>query len=425
LDGETGAGIAAARIHEGLLARGVVSRFCVANPVVGLKNAFTPAITILGRAARRGQHALDRWMLRHAAAGYDYVLSTGAYGLDIGKIVRAERPDIVQLHWIGGNTFRLSSMANVDIPIVWRLSDQWPFCGVQHLEPDPDTYIYAPRAVSWFDRSRGVSEYVRHAKQASYAKVASLTLACPSRWLVSETKRSALLGQRPIELIPTSCDTDAFSIKDRNACRTALGLSPDKHIVLVGATSMATRWKGPDLFVEAIQRLSARSDDPRPLQVISFGKVAFDAGLLSRPVEVTHLGQIKDRRLMSILYGAADVFAAPSRMENLSNAVLEALACGTPVVAFAIGGMPDMIDHQVNGFLAAPFETSEFANGLRFTLQQRDRSDIRTACRQKVLNSFSREQEIERYVALYRRLLSARAVTQGSRQPSPAGASAG
>jgi glycosyltransferase involved in cell wall biosynthesis len=403
----------------------VESRFCVANPVVGLKNAFTPPITILGRAARRGQHALDRWMLRHAAAGYDYVLSTGACGFDIGKIVRAERPDIVQLHWIGGKTFRLWSMANVDIPIVWRLSDQWPFCGVQHLEPDPNTYVNAPRAVSWFNRRREVSEYVRHAKQGSYAKVASLTLACPSRWLASETKRSALLGQRPIELIPTSCDTDAFSIKDRNVCRTALGLSPRKHIVLVGATSMATRWKGPDLFVEAIQRLSAESSDPRPLQVISFGKDAFDARLLSGPVEVTHLGPIKDRRLMSILYGAADVFAAPSRMENLSNAVLEALACGTPVVAFAIGGMPDMIDHQVNGFLAPPFETSEFAEGLRFTLQQRDRSDIRAACRQKVLNSFSREQEIERYVALYRRLLSARAVTQGSRQPSPAGASAG
>src|SRR5262249_33105401 len=148
LDGETGAGIAAARIHEGLLARGVQSRFCVANPVVGLNNAFTPHITTFGRAARRACHAWDRWMLPYAAAG-DYVLSTGACGFDIGAIVARERPDIVQLHWIGGNTFRLSSMANVDVPAVWRLSDQWPFCGVQHLEPDPETYVNAPRPVSW------------------------------------------------------------------------------------------------------------------------------------------------------------------------------------------------------------------------------------------------------------------------------------
>ena len=424
MDGETGAGIAAARIHEGLLAQGVQSRFCVAHPSAGLKNAFTPGITTLGRAARRACHALDKWTLRYAAAGYDYVLSTGACGFDIGNIVRAERPDIVQLHWIGGNAFRLSSIANINVPIVWRLSDQWPFCGVQHLEPDPSTYTSAPRPVSWFQQRTQVSEYVREKKQAIYAKVAHLTLACPSRWLAAETKRSALLGRRSIELIPTSCDTHLFSIKDRNACRAALGLSPDKRIVLLGATSMATKLKGPDLFVEAIGRLS-RESPGLPLQIVSFGKDPFDATSLSGLSEVTHLGQVKDRRLMSILYGAADVFAAPSRMENLSNAVLEALACGTPVVAFAIGGMPDMIDHEGNGFLARPFETSEFANGLRFALQQRDRPDIRLSCRKKVLDSFSREQEIERYLALYRRLLSTQAAIQENRASSPARASIG
>jgi glycosyltransferase involved in cell wall biosynthesis len=238
--------------------------------------------------------------------------------------------------------------------------------------------------------------------------------------LASETKSSALLGRRPIELVPTSCDTDLFSIKDRKACRTALGFSPDNFIVLAGATSMATRWKGPDLFVEAIGRLRNAAPDLFPLQIVTFGKDPFDASSLGGQVEVIHLGQIKDRRLMSILYGAADVFAAPSRMENLSNAVLEALACGTPVVAFAIGGMPDMIDHQINGFLAAPFDTQEFANGLRFALFQRDRSDTRLACRQKVLDSFSREQEIDQYIALYRRLLSTQAAPQETRVSAPA-----
>ena len=95
------------------------------------------------------------------------------------------------------------------------------------------------------------------------------------------------------------------------------------------------------------------------------------------------------------------------------------------MVAFAIGGMPDMIDHQVNGFLATPFETSEFADGLRVALGQRGRSDIRFACRKKVLDSFSREQEIERYLALYGRVLSTQAAPQGSRASAPARASAG
>jgi len=364
-------------------------------------------------------------MLGHAAAGYDYVLSTGACGFDIGEIVRAERPDIVQLHWIAGNTFRLSSIANIASPIVWRLSDQWPFCGVQHLEPDPNTYTNPPRPVNWIQRRTHISEHVRNRKQTIYAGVKNITLACPSRWLASETKRSALLRERPVELIPTSCDTDVFAIKNRVACRAALGLSPDKRVILIGATSMATKWKGPDLFVESIARLCSTSVDLLHVQIVTFGKDPFDAGSLGGGVDVTHLGQIKDRRLMSILYGAADVFAAPSRMENLSNAVLEALACGTPVVAFAIGGMPDMIDHQVNGFLARPFETSDFANGLRFALQKRERPEIRAVCRQKVLNGFSREQEIERYMSLYGRLLSTQPAPQESRASAPARASAG
>jgi glycosyltransferase involved in cell wall biosynthesis len=346
-------------------------------------------------------------MLQVQLKGYDYVLSTGACGFDIRKIMDDERPDIVQLHWIGGSAFRLTSLEGIRIPVVWRLSDQWAFCGVQHLEPDPSTYSRpAPRRANWFSRRKNISEHVRHSKWVTYNTIDNLVLVCPSHWLASETRRSALLGNRPVELIPTSCDTELFSPKDRNACRAALGLSADKHIVLVGATSMGTHWKGLDLFVAAMEQLSAGNPDGRALEVLTFGQDPFDVPQLKGSVDVSHLGPIRDRRLMSILYCAADVFAAPSRMENLSNAVLESLACGTPVVAFDIGGMPDMIDHKMNGYLAAPFSTADFAGGIRWALDQREREGVRVTCRQKVLNGFSVEQEIGRYIALYERLAS-------------------
>lgn len=347
-------------------------------------------------------------MLQALSTGYDYVLSTGACGFDIGKIVGQEHPDVVQLHWIGGNAFRVASLSGIRIPVVWRLSDQWPFCGVQHLEPDPLAYSEAPvRSANWMRRRTKLSEHVRYRKWATYTTIDNLNLVSPSRWLASETRRSALLGNRPVELIPTSCDTLLFSPKDRSACRAALGFSPDKHIILVGATAMGTRWKGLDLFVEAVAQLSKAPPDGRALEIVTFGKDPFEAPELKGLVDVLHLGTIRDRRLMSILYSAADVFAAPSRMENLSNAVLESLACGTPVVAFNVGGMPDMIDHKVNGFLGAPFSTTEFAGGIRWGLNQRGREEVRVACRRKVLDGFSLEQEIDRYIALYERLTSA------------------
>jgi glycosyltransferase involved in cell wall biosynthesis len=419
LDGQTGAGIAAARIHEGLLARGIDSRFCVAHPIAGAPHSFTPEISLPGRARRRLEHRWDRWLLRRVSAGYDYVLSTGRCGFDIGRIVAREQPDIVQLHWIGGNSFRLSSLAGIDKPIVWRLSDQWPFCGVQHLEPNAAAYVTPPaKARLAHDPGAGISERVRWQKAKIYKRLDELVLVCPSRWLAAEAKRSALLGDRRVELIPTSCDTDMFSPRGRGACRSALGLPPGSFILLVGATTMETRWKGADLFVDAVSRFCAATPH-QSAHIAAFGKSRLEAAQLSSTVGITHFGPISDRRLMSILYNAADAFCAPSRMENLANTVLESLACGTPVIAFAIGGMPDMIDHGVNGYIAAPFDTADYANGIAWMLAHRGGADLRNSCRVKITTRFSLDQEIGGYHRLYQSLCESRVPKRGRLTSSP------
>jgi glycosyltransferase involved in cell wall biosynthesis len=409
LDGQTGAGIAAARIHEGLRARGVKSLFCVAYPSAGLEGAFTPKVTIPARVGRIVSRAANDWIVRRHLRSCDYVLSTGFVGFDVHKIVDRERPDILQLHWIGGNSFRLGSLFGIRVPVVWRLSDMWPFCGLEHLQPDARKYVALPReATTWRHPHLDLSEHVRRRKRAIYRSIRELRLVCPSRWLASEAKRSALLGGREIELIPTSCDTGLFSPKAQSACREVLGLSPDKFVVLVGATSMGTRWKGLDLLVEAMTKIVRKPSDRSSagIQILTFGKDPFAALNLSGLASIVHMDQVRDRRLMPIIYNSADVFVAPSRMENLANTVLESLSCGTPVVAFDIGGMPDMIDHLINGFLVSPFDTSNLAEGIQWAIDQRGNEKIREAARNKVLREFSLEGEIDRYVNLYGRLLA-------------------
>lgn len=407
-DGLTGAGSAAARIHEGLLARGVQSRFCAVSQFVGLNSAFSPRVTLPGRVARKLRRTLDDFLIQRVAKQYDYLLSTGACGYDIRKIVEQTQPDIVQLHLIGFHTFRLATLSGISTPVVWRFPDQWAFCGIAHYEPDPEKYIAPPpRAPSWLRPWTNLSEHVRYRKLTTYNKIEQLVAVCPSRWLAAEAKRSALFGHRPVELIPTSCDAELFAPRDRIACRSALGLAPDTPIVLVGAGSLELRSKGMDLFIDAVKKMFAQGATSSPFQIVTFGKDAFAPALLPF-ASVRHLGHLTDRRLLSIIYNAADVFAAPSRVENLANTVLESLACGTPVVAFDIGGMPDAIDHKSNGYLAAPFDTAAFAEGIQWCLAQRDRNEIRIACRAKVLTAFSRDQETDRYISLYERLLSAR-----------------
>lgn len=400
LDGQTGAGVAAARIHEGLRARGVQSRFCLATRVAGTPESFTPPVSLAGRLARALATHIDDRLMHQDRSGDDYILSSGYTGFDMARIVEREAPDVVQLHWIAGGTFRLSSLKGLRRPTVWRLSDQWPFCGVQHLEPDPARYTTPPTGES-------LSERVRRHKLSIYRSIPSMTLACPSRWMLAEAGRSVLLGDRPAELIATSCDTTVFAPKDLAACRQVLGLSADEAIVLVGATSLGTRWKGLDLFIEAMQ-LVGPSTGGRPVRIVTFGQDVFAASALDGQIPIQHMGPVKDRRLMAMLYSAADVYAAPSRMENLSNAVLEALACGAPVVAFSIGGMPDMIEHQVNGALAAPYDVRQMADGLSWALTQPRRGPARDAARRKILREFSLEREIDQYIDLYRRLTASR-----------------
>lgn len=406
-DGQTGAGFAAARLHLGLLARGIDSRLCVAFPRAGLPQSFTPQSTLAGRAELAMRRAAsDRLIAR--CGGDDYVLSTGIAGHDIRRVVRDERPDLVQLHWFGGNSFRLASLRGLDVPVVWRLSDMWPFCGLDHLQPDPLQYTSAPGTLAGTGRI-AVSEWVRRRKADVYGTLRDLTLAAPCRWMHAEARRSALLAGRPIERIATGCDTNLFRPRDRASCRDVLGLARDRALVLVGATSMGTRWKGLDLFVAAMARLAAEWGVGEPaLEIVAFGADTGALSALNARVPVHHLGAVCDHRLMAALYNAADVVVAPSRMETLANTVLEALACGTPAVAFDIGGMPDMIDHRENGFLATPGDVARLTAGIRWALSRRDDGAVREAARRKVLAEFTTAQEMDRYLALYERLVTRR-----------------
>jgi glycosyltransferase involved in cell wall biosynthesis len=413
-DGEFGAAIAAARIHAGLRARGLVSRFCVTDPLVGLEGAFSPTVTsnLVDRAEEVARRVMDRWLVRRysgGSPGYQSVLSTGIVGFDIRKIVARERPDILQLHWIGGDSFRLGSLSGVRVPVVWRLPDMWPICGLEHYEPDSQRYVEPPRwgihlSQPFFDSS----EFVRYHKQAIYRTIGQMRIVCASRWLMSEVKRSALLGSRDVSQIPTGCDTTLFSPKDRSACRKRLEMSLDKFVVLVGATNMRLHWKGFDLFVDAMAQVARNRESGSAvgLHVASVGEDPFEAPELNALVSIEHFGRVKDRQLMSVLYNAADVFVAPSRMENLSNAVLESLSCGTAVVAFDVGGMRDAIEHKRNGFLASPFDTSRLAEGIRWAINRRNDEEIRDAARHKIQKEFSLKSEIDQFIDLYTRLIA-------------------
>jgi glycosyltransferase involved in cell wall biosynthesis len=134
--------------------------------------------------------------------------------------------------------------------------------------------------------------------------------------------------------------------------------------------------------------------------------VIFGASQPENPPEfgfkVHYLGTLNDDLLLALVYSAADVFVQPSTQENLANTVMEAIACGTPCVAFDIGGMPDMIEHQKNGYLAQPYQIDDLARGIAWVLENQERHQkLSYRAREKAEQEFTLEIQARRYWSLF------------------------
>jgi len=237
-------------------------------------------------------------------------------------------------------------------------------------------------------------------KRSAYRGL-QLHVIAPSRWLAREAQASALLRTCPVHVIPNGLDLDEYRPLDRLRARELLRLPPDRKLVLFGATGGTSEArKGFSSLQSALVRLAAEWHGQ------ALTAVVFGASTPAQPVEIgmpaIYMGSLRDDLTLALLYNAADVFVAPSLQENLSNTVMEALSCGTPCVAFDIGGMPDMIEHGRNGYLARPFDAADLAAGVRWTLEEPARwRELSARARAKVVEDFEIERVARRHLELY------------------------
>jgi len=203
--------------------------------------------------------------------------------------------------------------------------------------------------------------------------------------------------------IPTGVDVTIFRPENgRAAARSSLGLPTDRKLILFGGWGATTdSRKGFSHLKTALDALSASSPGVAATLVV-FGNSP-DAHIGDElPFPVISVGRVHEEAKLAKIYAAADVFVAPSSEDNLPNTVLEALACGTPVVAFAAGGIPDAVEHRENGFLASPQAGGELGAGIAWTLADEQRLDrLRIAARETALARFDLAACAWRYIELF------------------------
>jgi glycosyltransferase involved in cell wall biosynthesis len=204
-----------------------------------------------------------------------------------------------------------------------------------------------------------ISTWVFNRKMKSFSLKKDIVIVCPSRWMYQCSTKSALMSRFPHFIIPNTIDVELFRPMDKIKAREILQLPPDKKIVLFGGLSaLSDPRKGFHFLMRALSNITYEN-----VVIAVFGTRELKETTLGR-FKLMNLGHITNDEKLVVAYNSADMVVVPSTQENLSNVIMESLSCGVPVVAFNIGGNPDMIEHTKNGYLATPYDTVELTRGI-------------------------------------------------------------
>jgi glycosyltransferase involved in cell wall biosynthesis len=308
---------------------------------------------------------------------------------------------VINLHWTCRAMLRIEDLPRISKPIVWTLHDMWPFTGGCHCDVGCTRYEAQCGNCPVLGRSgeADLSRRVWSRKHKAYAE-ADITLVAPSRWMAAKARKSRLFRDRNIHVIFNGLDLDIFKPVDRQQARRNLHLPEARLLLLFGAMdSIVIPGKGFDLLAAALAKLPASWQ--RRIDLVVFGATGPGETKLG-DFKSHFLGYVYDDRRLAEIYASADAMVTPSRQDNLPCTVSESLACGTPVVAFDVGGIPEMIEHKVSGYLAEAFDTDDLARGIEYVLEQQQLNDqMHKAARKRAVENFSDREMSQKYMSLY------------------------
>lgn len=394
-------------LHRAMMENGIDSRM-----LVGRKYSDDAEITELRepfhRVIAKLRGDLDVLPLRRYRKTDESFWSVGWLPNRVDRAVAEHAPDVVHVHWTGGGFMSVRSMHDLPYPVVWTLRDMWAFTGGCHYTAGCERYAEACGACPQLqsDKRDDLSRDMWHRKAAAWQHM-DLSLVPISSWLADCVRDSRMFGDETrVEVIPNGIDTSVFRPFDRAASKAEWQLPDHKRHVLfgaVGATDDAR--KGFHHIVEAVRILS-NSGWSDTIELVVFGGAASDE-LAETGLPIRSVGNIDDDNALAKLYSACDVMVVPSEQEAFGKTLVEAMACSTPVVAFACGGPLDIVEHQRSGFLAEPFSARSLADGIVWCVEKDDRkARLGRYARTCAEREFDIHAVADRYCSLYQQILS-------------------
>lgn len=381
---------------------------------------YTRHDTPAGLQAGNGQwnfvmERLGVWLHESLRLRHLWAIDPATHGTDITQLSEFQEADIIHLHWINQGMLSLQGLEQLrrsGKPIVWTMHDMWPFTGVCH---------HADECLAWQDGTacahcRFNSRLARRTyerKQALYDMEGQpITFVACSHWLADKAQSAPLLRRHRVTAIPNPIDVHFYRplehevgehgggvltvAPSREALRQRLGLPADRRLILFIAYKATDPNKGLNYLLDATRDMDA--------DLVIVGRCESSPSSAGRQGRLYIRGLVNDRHEVRSLYQACDVLAMPTLKDNLPNTIVEAMACGLPCVGFSIGGLPEMIDHMGNGYLANYLDTADLRRGLD-TILAADRRTMQSAARLKAIQTYSEASVASRYTHLYEECL--------------------
>ncbi|WP_429051450.1 glycosyltransferase [Aeromonas veronii] len=396
LDG--GAARAAFRLHQAQRSQGLDSHMLVINKCSD--DPFVHTISGMRQLRIKLASALSRLLLRcqKTPNPVHHSLNLFPSGLlrEIDKLV----PDVVNLHWLGGEMLSVGEIGRIRQPVVWTLHDMWAFSGAEHYDDDKPSQRYQMgyHRESRHEQHGGLDldrwTYLR--KQKAWAGK-SFQIVTPSHWLADCVRQSTLFAGLPVSVVSNCIDHNVYRPLPRELARDALGLPQEKQLLLFGAmSSTSDPRKGYHLLIPALQKLKVEGKAEQ-IELVVFGASRGDAEQVTG-IKTHYMGRLHDDISLCLLYNAADIFVAPSLQDNLPNTLVESLACGTPCVAFDIGGMRDLISDFSMGEICSVTSSAALASGIALQCAKKStRDDVKY--KSELFRAYA--PIVERYHSLY------------------------
>lgn len=404
-----GAALAAFRQHQALRESGldstmVVDRKRSNDPTV---RSLSPIMNLPTRVANK----FRSWQMSSELAAYKPTASPRLELFSDDRVAKSfnwteiiEAADVVNLHWIAGmlDYQRFFKIVPRSKAIVWTLHDMHAFTGGCHYSYECQAFTnqcgYCPQLGLIHKNDFSYRVLGRKLSALAGRDPNNTLIVADSHWLAEQARISALFKDFTVKVIHYGVDARIFNPSRRGVAKAALGIPEETQVVLFVADNVTNYRKGFDLLCEALSYV-ALEQPPLLLSVGSSGD------LPTFQQEHRALGSITSEFFLSLVYSASDVFVAPSRAEAFGQVALEASACGTPVVAFDTGGLPDIVEDSRSGLLVRAGETKSMAQAIMQILSDtrlKDRMGQRGAT--IAIEKFSRHQNAEAYAASYRGL---------------------